>query len=152
MRTRSRSLVILLCLFLISFKVAASSIFIDAAIERAQIHQAVFAGFVAEKSHASKETSEGQQQVHTLFLMSHVIANLSDTSIITPFRSPKATVFNYSGDILCTQTFPDSAFKPPKSIAWFSWVWDWLSSANSPVSILLIIFSLYWEISSCLSW
>ena len=39
MRSNSRSLVILVCLFLISFKVAASSIFIEAAIERAQMHQ-----------------------------------------------------------------------------------------------------------------
>jgi hypothetical protein len=109
--------VILLCLFLISFKVAASGVFIDAAIERAQIHQALFAGFVSEQSYASKETSDGQQQAHTLFLMSHVIANVSDASIIAPFSLTEAIAVNGFSDIIYTQNIPDSAFKPPKSIA-----------------------------------
>jgi hypothetical protein len=109
--------VILLCLFLISFKVAASSIFIDAAVERAQVHQALFAGFVSAQSHASKETSDGHQQAHTLFLMSHVIANVSEISIVVPF-SPAGTIAVICfGDIFSTQNIPDSAFKPPKSIA-----------------------------------
>lgn len=111
MRSRNRSVVILLCLFLISFKVAAGSVFIDAAIERAQMYQA---SFVADQSHANKETTDGQQQSHSLFLMSHVTANVSDTSIIVPFRATEAIVFNFFSDILFTQNFPDSAFKPPK--------------------------------------
>ncbi|MES2586037.1 MAG: hypothetical protein V4536_03875 [Pseudomonadota bacterium] len=117
MRSRNRSLVILLCLFLISFKVAAGSVFIDAAIERAQMHQASFAGFVLDQGHANTETADGQQQSHTLFLMSHVTANVSDTSIIVPFRTTEAIAFNCFSEILFTQNFPDSAFKPPKVTA-----------------------------------
>ena len=114
MRSRNRSLVILICLFLISFKVAAGSVFIDAAIERALMYQTSFAGFVSDQSHINKETADGQQQSHTLFLMSHVTANVSDTSIIIPFRSTEAITFYCFSDILFTQNFPDSAFKPPK--------------------------------------
>lgn len=117
MRSRNRSVVILLCLFLISFKVAAGSIFIDAAIERAQMHQASFASFVSDQGHANKETTDGQQQSHTLFLMSHVTANVSDNSIIVPFRAIEVITFNCFSDIFFTQNFPDSAFKPPKATA-----------------------------------
>lgn len=114
MRSRNRSVVTLVILFLISFKVVAGSVFIDAAIERAQIKQALFSGSVSEQGHASKETADGQQQSHTLFLMSHVTANISDTSIIIPFYSDIAITFNFINDTLFTQNFPDSAFKPPK--------------------------------------
>ena len=114
MRSRNRSLVILICLFLISFKVAAGSVFIDAAVERAQMLQASFVGFDSDQSHANKETTDGQQQSHTLFLMSHVTANVSDSSIVAPFRTSEAITFNFFSDILFTQIFPDSAFKPPK--------------------------------------
>jgi hypothetical protein len=94
--------------------VAAGSVFIDAAIERALMYQTSFAGFVSDQSHINKETADGQQQSHTLFLMSHVTANVSDTSIIIPFRSTEAITFYCFSDILFTQNFPDSAFKPPK--------------------------------------
>lgn len=114
MRSRNRSVVILICLFLISFKVAAGSVFIDAAIERAQMYQTSFVGFASDQVHASKESTDGQQQSHTLFLMSHVTANVSDTSIVAPFRAAETITFYSSSDILFTQNFPDSAFKPPK--------------------------------------
>lgn len=117
MRSSSKSLVILLCLFLISFKVTAGSVFIDAAIERAQMHQTSFSGFVSQEGHANKESADGQQQSHTLFLMSHVTANISDTSIPIPFYSNEAIVYSFSNDILYTQNFPDTAFKPPKPTA-----------------------------------
>ena len=93
---------------------AAGSVFIDAAIERALMYQTSFAGFVSDQSHINKETADGQQQSHTLFLMSHVTANVSDNSIIVPFRATEAITFNCFNDILFTQNFPDSAFKPPK--------------------------------------
>ena len=117
MRSSSRSLVILLCLFLISFKVTAGSIFIDAAIERAQMHQTATVGHVSVGEHENPQLTDGEPQSHTLFLMSHVTANVSDTSIPIPFYSNEAMVFNYSNEILYTQNFPDSDFKPPKLTA-----------------------------------
>ena len=114
MRSRNRSLAILICLFLTSFKVAAGSVFIDTAIERAQMRQAFIAGLISEYIHASKDTSDGGQQSHSLFLMSHVTANISDTSIVVPFISTELGSLIGLTNILITQNFPDSAFKPPK--------------------------------------
>lgn len=114
MRSNSRSLVILVCLFLISFKVAASSIFIEAAIERAQMHQSTHASFMAVEVGSSKESADEKQDAHSLFLMSHVTANISDIAIAVPYRAIDSAVFNGSHEILFTQNFPDSAFKPPK--------------------------------------
>ena len=114
MHSGRRSLVILLCLFLISFKVAAGSIFIDAAIERAQMHQTITVGHVSLGEHTNTASTEGGQQSHTLFLISHVTANISDSNIFIPFYSNESVVFSCSSDILYTQNFPDSAFKPPK--------------------------------------
>lgn len=117
MRSRNRSLIILICLFLISFKVAAGSVFIDAAIERAQMHQDVFSTFISDHSHAGKDADSGQQESRTLFLMSHVTANISENRIsvfLPPITHHK---FALANEVLFTQNFPDTAFKPPKAIA-----------------------------------
>jgi hypothetical protein len=114
MRSRNRSLAILICLFLVSFKVAAGSVFIDAAIERAQMRQAFIAGVISDYIHESKDTSDGEQQSHSLFLMSHVTANISDTGVVVPFISTEIMFPGSFTEILFTQNFPDSAFKPPK--------------------------------------
>ncbi|WP_281744650.1 hypothetical protein [Polynucleobacter yangtzensis] len=117
MRNRNRSLVLLICLFLISFKVAAGSVFVDAAIERVQMHQASLAGFVSDHSHAKSEPAGEQQQSHTLFLMSHVTANISDNGIVIFLPPITSHKFTPAKEVLFTQNFPDSAFKPPKAIA-----------------------------------
>ena len=117
MRSRNRSLVILICLFLISFKVAAGSVFIDAAIERAQMHQTSFATFISDHSHVSNDTNDGQQESRTLFLMSHVTANISEIQIAIFHPPLSALKFTLANDVLFTQNFPDSAFKPPKAQA-----------------------------------
>jgi hypothetical protein len=99
---------------LIAFRAAAGSVFIETAIERAQMQQTLFSGFASDLSHLSQETANSQQQSHSLFLMNHVTANISDTNIIVSFQPLEAFVFNCLSDILATQNFPDSAFKPPK--------------------------------------
>lgn len=114
MLSRNKSLAILVCLFLISFKTAAGSIFIDAALERAQMQQASFTGFSSDHQHASTDNADGQQPSHTLFLMSHVTANISDPSIVVPFVSTKIVLSSSFSEVLFTQNIPDSAFKPPK--------------------------------------
>lgn len=114
MRVRNRSLAILLCLFLISFKAAAGSIFIDSAIERAQMHEVTCASVVLDQSHLNKEPTDRQEESHTLYLMSHVTGNISDAVIVVPALSSELIVLNSFTDTLFTQNFPDSAFKPPK--------------------------------------
>lgn len=117
MRSKSRSLVILICLFLISFKVAASSIFIEAAIERAQMRQVTYVSSVGIEAGSSKDSTDKKQDAHSLFLMSHVTANISDVGIALPYRAVDSVAFSVSHEILFTQNFPDSAFKPPKITA-----------------------------------
>jgi hypothetical protein len=115
MHRRKNSLVILICLFLISFKVAAGNIFVDAALERAQMHQASVASLVSDQNHHAKESTDGEQQSHTLFLMSHVTANISGMDIILFTPPVFQFIFAATSEELFTQNFPDSAFKPPKS-------------------------------------
>ena len=114
MRSRNRYIVILICLFLISFKVAAGSIFIDAALERVQMHQTSFADSVAEQNHIGKDAADGQQQSHTLYLMSHVTANISEICTTVFLQSISAFKFFIANEVLFTQNFADTAFKPPK--------------------------------------
>ena len=115
MQSRKRSLTILICLFLISFKVAAGSIFIDAAIERVQMHNISFASHVSDQGQHTNEPADGEQQSHTLFLMSHVTANVSDIGITVHLPSISEFKFVVTSQVLFTQNFPDSAFKPPKA-------------------------------------
>ena len=117
MRSRNRSLVILICLFLISFKIAAGSIFIDAALERAHMHQTSFHTLVSDHGHAGSDNDGGQQESRTLFLMSHVTANISENRVVVFLPSEVALKFTVANEVLFTQNFPDSAFKPPKAIA-----------------------------------
>ena len=115
MQSRKRSLTILICLFLISFKVAAGSIFIDAAIERLQMHHISFASHVSDQGQHTNEPAVGEQESHTLFLLSHVTANVSDIGITVHLPSISEFKFVVTSQVLFTQHFPDSAFKPPKA-------------------------------------
>ena len=116
MRSRNRFLVILICLFLTSFKVAAGSVFVDAAIERAQMHQNSIAGVSHEQSYAGKD-AVGEQQSHSLFLMSHVTANISEVGIVVIHPPLIPLKFINANELSFTQNFPDSVFKPPKAQA-----------------------------------
>ena len=117
MLLRSKTLVLLICLFLIAFKAAAGSIFIQAAIERAELAGSYGNSLVSQEAHASSESADDKEQVHTMYLMSHVTANINDVGIA--FFVPSTTVhkFALTNEVLFTQNFPDSAFKPPKANA-----------------------------------
>ena len=117
MLVRSKTLVLLICLFLIAFKAAAGSIFIQSAIERAELAGSHSISSVSQQAHNSSESTDDKEQVHTMYLMSHVTANISDVGIIL-FLAPISThKFAVTNEVLFTQNFPDSAFKPPKAIA-----------------------------------
>lgn len=117
MLLRSKTLVLLICLFLVAFKAAAGSIFIQAAIERAELAGGYSNSLVSQQAHASAKSADDKEQVHTMYLMSHVTANINDVGIA--FFIPPTTVnkFSPTNEVLLTQNFPDSAFKPPKAIA-----------------------------------
>ncbi|BDT79758.1 hypothetical protein PKF032_16460 [Polynucleobacter yangtzensis] len=72
---------------------------------------------MSQQAHNDSGTADDNGQVHTMYLMSHVTANISDVGIVI-FALPITThKFSATNEVLFTQNFPDSAFKPPKAIA-----------------------------------
>ncbi|QWE01279.1 hypothetical protein FD967_04400 [Polynucleobacter sp. JS-Mosq-20-D10] len=116
MKSHSRSLSILICLFLISFKVVASSVFIEAAIERAEMYKSFQLGTAAVEIGLQSGSSDDKQDACSLFLMSHVTASVSSIDIAVQDQTAKSASHGAAYDILFTQNIPDSAFKPPKYI------------------------------------
>ena len=117
MLLRSKTFVLLMCLFLIAFKAAAGSIFIQAAIERAELAGSYGNVSVSQQAHNSSESADDKEQVHTMYLMSHVTANISENRAAVFLPSITTHKFAVTNEVLFTQNFPDSAFKPPKAIA-----------------------------------
>lgn len=115
MLLRSKTLVLLICLFLIGFKAAAGSIFIQSAIERAELASSYCS--MSHQASNNTESADDKEQVHTMYLMSHVTANISDVGISIFLPAISVTKFPISNEVLFTQNFPDSAFKPPKALA-----------------------------------
>jgi hypothetical protein len=115
MLARSKTIVLLVCLLLVTFKVAASSIFIQTAIERAQIAGASVELATSHQTHDANQSADDKEQVHTMYLMSHVTANVSEFGILIPLVPARLVAFKGSPEILFTQNFPDSVFKPPKT-------------------------------------
>ena len=115
MLPRTKSVVLAICLFLIAFKVVASGIFVEAALERVHHSIAASASAASQQVRDSKESADDKHhQVASLNLMSHILANFSDA--VSPLILPcsQAVRFRFVNDSLRAQHFPDSAFKPPK--------------------------------------
>ena len=117
MLPRSKTIVLLICLFLISFKVAAGSIFIQAAIERAELAGSYSNASVSQQTHSISESADDKEPVHTMYLMSHVTANITEIGIAVFSPPISVATFSIANEVLFTQNFPDSAFKPPKVTA-----------------------------------
>jgi hypothetical protein len=117
MLLRSKTLILLICLFLVAFKAAAGSIFIQAAIERAELAGSYSISSVSQQAHSSSESADDKEQVHTMYLMSHVTADISDVGVVIFLPPITKRKFFLANEVLFTQNFPDSAFKPPKAIA-----------------------------------
>lgn len=117
MMPRSKTIALLICLFLISFKVAASSVFIQAAIERAELAGSYSNASVSQQTHNSSESADDKERVHAMYLMSHVTANISDVGFTIFLQPITAHKFAPANEVFFSQNFPDSAFKPPKAKA-----------------------------------
>lgn len=111
-----KSLIVAICLFMIAFKGAAGSIFVQSAIERAQLQSHACMTDVQAKTISSNDLSNDQQPVHTMYLMYHVMANISDTNIHIPAQSKSILVYAFQDFRVYLDNIPDSAFKPPKYI------------------------------------
>jgi hypothetical protein len=117
MLLRSKTLVLLICLVLIAFKAAAGSIFIQAAIERAELAGSYSSASISQQAHNNSDSADDKEQVHTMYLMSHVTANISETRVAVFLPQMTKHKFVLTNEALFTQNFPDSAFKPPKTNA-----------------------------------
>ena len=111
-----KSLIVALCLFVIAFKVAAGSIFVQSAIERAYLQSHACMTPVESKTISGNDLSDDQQPVHTMYLMYHVTANIGDAQIHIPAQAESILVYAIQGDRLYLDNITDSAFKPPKYI------------------------------------
>lgn len=111
-----KSLIVTICLFMIAFKGAAGSIFVQSAIERAQLQSYSCMAAVEEKIISSTDLYDDQKPVHAMYLMYHVTANMSDTQIHLLPQSESIHIYAIQADSLYLENIPDSAFKPPKYI------------------------------------
>ncbi|WP_215374479.1 hypothetical protein [Polynucleobacter sp. MWH-Svant-W18] len=117
MLLRKKTLVLFICFFMIAFKAAAGSIFIQAAIERAELAYSYANGSIVMQVQNIAESADDKEPVHTMYLMSHVTANIAEIGI-TVFSPPiSVDTFSIANEVLFSQNFPDSAFKPPKVTA-----------------------------------
>ena len=117
MLLRKKTLVLFIYFFMIAFKAAAGSIFIQAAIERAELAYSYANGSIVMQVQNIAESVDDKEPVHTMYLMSHVTANITEIGI-TVFSPPiSVATFSIANEVLFTQNFPDSAFKPPKAQA-----------------------------------
>jgi hypothetical protein len=118
MMPRSKTIVLAISLFLITFRVMASGIFVESAIERAHHISNYSISASAQQPHDGKESADDKHhQASSLNLMSHITANLNELGfsvLVIPYQSIK---FGLESDSLLTQNYPDTAFKPPKAIA-----------------------------------
>lgn len=101
---------------MIAFKAAAGSIFVQSAMERAQLQSHACMVSVDAKTISSNALSDDQQPVHTMYLMYHVTANISDTRIHIPEQAESVISYAIQGDRLYFDNIPESVFKPPKYI------------------------------------
>ena len=69
---------------------------------------------VESKIISGNDLSDDQQPVHTMYLMYHVTANITDTQIHIPAQAETGITYAVYDDGLYFDNFPDSAFKPPK--------------------------------------
>ena len=117
MLLRSKTLVLLICLFLVAFKATAGCIFIQSAIERAELAGSCSHASISEQAQSVPGSADDKEQVHTMYLMSHVTANISNVEIVIFVPQISTHKFALTNESLFTQNFPDSAFKPPRRIA-----------------------------------
>ena len=102
---------------MIAFKAAAGSIFIQAAIERAELACSYANGSIVVQVQSIAETVDDKEPVHTMYLMSHVTANITEIGITVFSPQTSVATFSITNEVLFSQNFPDSAFKPPKVTA-----------------------------------
>lgn len=112
-----KSLIVIICLFVISFKVAAGGIFIQSAIERAHLLSTTCMSLEIQQTISSNDGGDDKSPIHSMYLMSHVIAALDEAVVIMPILPEHQMKYATPGDPRHADNIPDSAYKPPKNTA-----------------------------------
>jgi len=107
--------ILAVCLFLIAFKAAAGSVFIQSAIERAHLQGTSCTSIGVAQNLGSQDASDEKQPVHAMYLMYHVTASISNTAVFIPEPSEAKTSYALVNDRLLANAALDPAFKPPKT-------------------------------------
>ena len=117
MRLGKKSFILAVCLFLIAFKAMAGNIFIQNAIERAHGQANACLSVQVAQNPSGHDASETKDPIHSMHLMYHVTANVSD-ALMTVIAPIGLTVSFFSqNDSLKLDNIPESAYKPPRSAA-----------------------------------
>ena len=114
MRFSKKSFILAVCLFVIAFKVTAGSIFIQSAIERAQLQGGTCVSVQSEQNLNSNDSTEVKDPVHSMYLMYHVTADVSETSLTVPIPAWLKISFFSQNDSFKLDNIPESAYKPPR--------------------------------------
>lgn len=110
-----KTLVIVICLFLVAFKAAAGSIFIQSAVETASSHGSGYLSTsLIQKTLKIQDSGVEKQRVNSMYLMSHVTGSLNSCSIAIPILFATAVIFPPDDARLLVSNLPESVFKPPK--------------------------------------
>jgi hypothetical protein len=110
-----KSMLIALCLLLLTFKAMAGSVFVRSAIERAHIQATSCVGVEIQEN--AQERGSDKESVHNLYIMYHVMGDINDMVIVVPALSASSLVTSAEKKLPRLSNTPNSLYKPPKFTA-----------------------------------
>ena len=110
-----KSILIALCLLLLTFKAIAGGVFIQSAIERAHLQVTSCTG--AEIQQNVQDGDSDKESVHNLYIMYHVIGDINDMSVVVPNRLDLSLAISAENTLPHLSNIPSSLYKPPKFTA-----------------------------------
>ena len=110
-----KSMLIALCLLLLTFKAMAGSVFVRSAIERAHIQAT--SCVAAEIQQNVQDRGPDKESVHSLYIMYHVMGDINDMAIVVPVPSAASLVTSAEMKLPRLSNIPNSLYKPPKFAA-----------------------------------
>lgn len=112
-----KSFLVALCLLLVVFKATAGNIFIQSAVERAHLQISSCMSIETQQGLNAHDSSNDKDPVHSMYLMYHVTASISEAKISIPAPSESTIIFVEENKRFRLSNIPDSLFKPPKAVA-----------------------------------
>ena len=110
-----KSMLIALCLLLLTFKAVAGSVFVQSAIERAHLQVTSCTGMEIQQN--AQERDSDKESVHNLYIMYHVIGDINDVGVVVINHPDLALVTSIEKKLPRLSNIPSSLYKPPKFTA-----------------------------------